>query len=147
GLEGNQGPYRITGPSGQPFVLIVAGSERVFVNGIPLKRGENNDYVMDYGAAQLTFNTTYPINANMRIVVEYQFTDRNYTRFITYDSYQFTADKLSFGSYFYNENDAKNQPVQLNISPAQQAILAQSGDLQTNMVVPSAVPAVYDVNK
>jgi len=147
GLEGNQGPYRITGPSGQPFVLIVAGSERVFVNGISLKRGENNDYVMDYGAAQLTFNTTYPINANMRIVVEYQFTDRNYTRFVTYDSYRFSADKLSFESYFYNENDAKNQPVQLNISPAQQAILAQSGDLQTNMVVPSAVPAVYDVNK
>lgn len=147
GLEGNQGPYRITGPTGQAFILIIAGSETVFVNGIPLKRGENNDYVMDYGAAQITFNTTYTVTADMRIVVEYQFADKNYTRFISYNAYNYKADKFQFGSYFYHENDAKYQPVQLNLTPEQQVILAQSGDLKTNMVVPSAVPAVYDANK
>ncbi len=147
GIEGNQGPYRITGPTGQPFILIIAGSETVFVNGIPLKRGENKDYVIDYGAAQLTFTTTYPITADMRIVVEYQFTDKNFTRFISYNAYNYKADKFEIGSYLYHENDAKNQPLQLNITPEQQAILSQSGDSQINMVVPSAVPAVYDVNK
>jgi len=147
GLEGNQGPYKIVGPLSQRFVLIIAGSEKVYVNGLLLKRGENNDYVMDYGAAQLTFNSTFPITANMRIVIEYQFTDRNYTRFITYDSYNYKTNKFKIGSYFYNESDAKNQPVQLNITPAQEAILAQSGDAQINMVVPSAVRAVYDINK
>ncbi len=147
GLEGNQGPYRIVGPSGQEFVLIIAGSERVYVNGLMLKRGENNDYVIDYGAAQITFNPTFPVTANMRIVIEYQFTDKNYTRFITYDSYNYSSDKFKISSYFYNENDAKNQPVQLNITPQQEAILAQSGDAQINMVVPSAVQATFDANK
>lgn len=147
GLEGNQGPYRINGPNAQNFVIIVAGSETVYINGIPLKRGENNDYVMDYGAAQVTFNTTYPITADMRIVIEYQYTDRNYTRFVSYESYRYQSKKLEIGSYFYTESDAKNQPVQLNITPEQQAILAQSGDSQLNMVVPSAIPALYDANK
>ena len=147
GQEGNQGPYRIKGPNGQEFVLIVAGSETVFVNGSPLKRGENNDYVLDYNAAQITFNATYPVTANMRIVVEFQFTDRNFTRFVSYDNFKFKSDKLSIGAYFYNENDAKNQPVQLNLTPEQQAILVQSGDVQTDMVVSSAIASEFDVNK
>jgi len=147
GIESNQGPYRILGPSSQEFVLIIAGSERVYVNGLLLKRGENNDYVIDYGAAQITFNPTFPVTANMRIVIEYQFTDKNYTRFITYDSYSYSSDKFNISSYFYNENDAKNQPVQLNITPEQEAILAKSGDSQISMVVPSAVPSAFDANK
>lgn len=147
GVEGNQGPYRINGPNAQNFVIIVAGSETVYVNGVVLKRGENNDYIIDYGAAQIIFNSTYPVTADMRVVVEYQYTDRNYTRFISYESYQYQSEKLEIGSYFYNESDAKNQPVQLNLTSNQQAILAQSGDLQINMVVPSAIPARYDANK
>ncbi|MCF6213080.1 MAG: hypothetical protein L3J45_03545 [Flavobacteriaceae bacterium] len=147
GQEGNQGPYRIKGPNGQEFVLIIAGSETVFVNGLPIKRGENSDYVLDYRSAQITFNATFPVTANMRIVVEYQFTDRNYTRFISYENFKYKAKNLSIDTYFYNENDAKNQPVQLNLTPDQQLILAQSGDTQTDMVVPSAVATAFDVNK
>ncbi len=147
GQESNQGPYRIKGPNGQEFVLIVAGSEVVYVNGVALKRGENNDYVLDYNAAQITFNSTFPITANMRIVIEYQFTDRNFTRFVSYESFNYNNDKLQLGAYFYNENDAKNQPVQLSLTDEQQAILAQSGDNDTNMLVPSALSVPFDANK
>ncbi|MBL4663041.1 MAG: hypothetical protein JKY22_05700 [Flavobacteriaceae bacterium] len=75
GQEGNQGPYKLVGPNGELFILIVSGSERVYVNGLLLKRGENEDYVIDYNAGEVKFTSTYPINANMRITVEYQFTD------------------------------------------------------------------------
>ncbi|MBT8324424.1 MAG: hypothetical protein KJO96_03925, partial [Winogradskyella sp.] len=37
--EGNQGPYKIRGPNDELFVLIVSGSETVYVNGVPLERG------------------------------------------------------------------------------------------------------------
>jgi hypothetical protein len=147
GQESNQGPYRIKGPNGQEFVLIVAGSEVVYVNGVALKRGENNDYVLDYNAAQITFNSTFPITANIRIVIEYQFTDRNFTRFISYESFNYNNDKLQIGAYFYNENDAKNQPVQLSLSDEQKAVLAQSGDTDANMLVPSALSVSFDANK
>lgn len=147
GQNGNQGPYKLVGPNGELFVLIVSGSERVYVNGVLLTRGESNDYIIDYNAGEITFNPTYPITDNMRIVVEYQFTDRNYTRFIGYGGGKFSSKKLNMGVYVYTESDAKNQPLQQNLSEEQVAILQQAGDDPSQMVAPSAVPDTYSENK
>lgn len=84
GQEGNQGPYKLQGQNGELFVLIVSGSETVYVNGIALERGENKDYIIDYNAGEIIFNATYPITSEMRITVDYQFSDRNYSRFVGY---------------------------------------------------------------
>jgi hypothetical protein len=46
----------------------------------------------------------------MRIAIEYQFSDRNYTRFVTYAGATHDTKKWSFGGYLYSENDVKNQP-------------------------------------
>jgi hypothetical protein len=48
----------------------------------------------------------------MRIAIEYQYSDRNYTRFVTYAGATHQNAKWSFGSYLYSENDIKNQPLQ-----------------------------------
>lgn len=147
GQEGNQGPYKLVGPNGELFILIVSGSERVYVNGLLLQRGENADYTIDYNAGELRFNPTYPITSNMRITVEYQFTDRNYTRFIGYGGGNYTSEKLDLGVYVYSENDAKNQPLQQNLSEEQVAILQAAGDDMDAMVAPSAVPDTFSENK
>tara|TARA_R100000306_G_scaffold25079_1_gene28148 strand:- start:10071 stop:13508 length:3438 start_codon:yes stop_codon:yes gene_type:complete len=147
GQEGNQGPYKLVGPNGELFILIVSGSERVYVNGLLLQRGENNDYVIDYNAGEITFNSTYPITANMRISVEYQYTDRNFTRFIGYGGGNYSSEKLDIGTYVYSENDAKNQPLQQNLSEEQVAILQTAGDDMDAMTAPSAVPDSYSENK
>ncbi len=147
GQEGNQGPYKLVGPNGELFILIVSGSERVYVNGLLLERGENADYVIDYNAGEIKFNSTYPITSNMRITVEYQFTDRNYTRFIGYGGGNYTSEKLDLGVYVYSENDAKNQPLQQNLSEEQVAILQAAGDDMDAMVAPSAVEDTFSENK
>ena len=147
GQEGNQGPYKLVGPNGELFILIVSGSERVYVNGLLLQRGENNDYVIDYNAGEITFNSTYPITANMRISVEYQYTDRNFTRFIGYGGGNYSSEKLDIGTYVYSENDAKNQPLQQNLSEEQVTILQAAGDDMDAMTAPSAVPDSYSENK
>lgn len=147
GQEGNQGPYKLVGPNGELFILIVSGSERVYVNGLLLQRGENNDYVIDYNAGEITFNSTYPITANMRITVEYQYTDRNYTRFIGYGGGNYSSEKLDIGTYIYSENDAKNQPLQQNLSEEQVAILQAAGDDMEAMTAPSAIQDTYSENK
>src|SRR5690606_26001345 len=84
GQEGNQGPYKLTGNNGELYVLVVSGSERVFVNGILLERGEDKHYVIDYNAGEIIFTSLFPITSEMRITVEYQFSERNYTRFVAY---------------------------------------------------------------
>ena len=45
--EGNQGPYKLKGPNNELFVLVVSGSETVYVNGIALERGATKDYIID----------------------------------------------------------------------------------------------------
>ncbi len=147
GQEGNQGPYKLIGPNGELFILIVSGSERVYVNGLLLKRGENEDYVIDYNAGEIKFNPTYPITANMRITVEYQFTDRNYTRFIGYGGGDYSNDKLQIGAYVYSENDAKNQPLQQTLTEEQVQILSAAGDDMNLMNAPSAIPDTFSDNK
>jgi len=148
GQEGNQGPYKLTGPNGELFVLVVSGSERVYINGLLLKRGETEDYIIDYNAGEIRFNATYPITSEMRINVEYQFSERNYTRFVAYTGANFKqGEHLQLSAYVYSESDAKNQPLQQNLSQEQGAILQQAGDDPTQMVAPSAIEESFDDNR
>ncbi|PQJ21889.1 hypothetical protein [Tenacibaculum sp. SG-28] len=147
GVENNQGPYKILGPNNEPAIVIIDGSDQVFVNGILLERGENKDYIIDYNLAEIRFTTTFPITNDMRIRVEFQYSDRNYTRFITYDNATYTTDKFSVSGYFYNENDAKNQPIQQSLTEEQKQILADAGNDPSKMVSPSAYPDVFSEDR
>lgn len=147
GQEGNQGPYKLTGPNEELFILIVSGSETVYVNGLPVQRGENNDYVIDYNAGEITFTSKFPITSEMRITVEYQFTDNNYTRFVAYGGAQYEQKKFKIGGYIYSENDSKNQPIQQNLSEEQVSILREAGDNQDLMSAPSAVEQAFSENR
>ena len=145
--EGNQGPYKLQGPNGELFVLIVSGSETVYVNGIPAKRGEDQDYIIDYNAGEIIFNATFPITSEMRITVDYQFSDRNYSRFVAFGGGNYSSEKFNIGVSVYSENDAKNQPLQQNLSEEQLQILADAGDDRTQMVAPSEVREELNDNR
>lgn len=147
GQEGNQGPYKLKGSNDALYVLVISGSERVFVNGVQLQRGENNDYTIDYNAGEITFTTIFPINSDMRITVEYQYSDRNYTRLLTYAGALHERKMWSLGAYVYSENDIKNQSLQQNLSEEQAQILAAAGDNQDLMTAPSAYIDTYSANK
>lgn len=145
--EGNQGPYKLQGQNGELFVLIVSGSETVYVNGVPLERGEDKDYIIDYNAGELIFNTTFPITSEMRITVDYQFSDRNYSRLVAYGGGNLKSEKLNIGVSVYSESDAKNQPLQQNLSEEQVEILSNAGDDRTQMIAPSEVQESYSENR
>jgi hypothetical protein len=147
GVEGNQGPYKLFGANNEAAILIIEGSEQVFVNGVLLKQGENNDYTVNYNLAELTFTTTFPITNDMRITVEFQYSDRNYTRFITYEKAEYKSDKFQLSGYFYSENDAKNQPLQQSLTEEQQQILANAGNNTDAMIAESAFIDAFNENK
>ncbi|MBQ0907345.1 hypothetical protein KBJ98_01360 [Flavobacterium sp. F-328] len=147
GQEGNQGPYKLRGQNGELYVLIVSGSERVYVNGNLLERGENKDYTIDYNAGEIIFTPLFTITSEMRIAIEYQYTDRNYSRFVTYAGGTHESKKWRFGGYLYSENDLKNQPVQQNLSQEQVQIIKNAGDDTRQMTAPSAFLDSYSDNK
>ena len=144
--EGNQGPYRLSDFGTDTYVLILSGTEEIYVNGLLLKRGENNDYIIDYNNGEVTFNTTFPITANMRITAEYQYSDKVYNRFITYNNVNYKSEKFSVGGYFYNENDLKNQSLNPELTNDQKQILADAGDNTFTMISPSEQEELYSEN-
>lgn len=147
GQEGNQGPYKLKGSGNQLYILIISGSESVYVNGRKLTRGEQNDYVIDYNSGEIRFTTLFPITSEMRIKVEYQYTDRNYTRFLGYGGIKHEREKWNIAGYVYTETDIKNQPVQQNLNKEQIDILKQAGDSTSLMMAPSAYQDSYSENK
>jgi hypothetical protein len=145
--EGNQGPYKLRGPNLELYVLIVSGSETVYVNGIPLKRGESNDYIIDYNAGEIIFNPTFPVTSEMRVTVDYQYSDRSYSRLVVFGGGRYESDKLNLGVSIYSETDSKNNPIQQNLSPEQVEILAEAGDDKAKMIAPSITPEAYNENR
>lgn len=147
GIEGNQGPYRLNGKNGEQFITIISGSEQVFIDGILMKRGENQDYVINYNTGEITFTSFRPILKQNFITISYNYANRNYTRFLVTGNIQHQREKAKYGFNWFLENDNKNAPLSLNLSKEDQQILANAGNDPNQMYAPSGTVSEYDVNK
>ncbi|MBU4539457.1 MAG: hypothetical protein KJ689_12835 [Bacteroidetes bacterium] len=147
GVEGNQGPYRLTGKNGEQFITIISGSEQVFIDGILMKRGENQDYIINYNTGEITFTSFRPIFKQNFITISYNYTNRNYTRFLVTGGIRHEREKARYGFNWFMENDNKNAPLSLNLSKEDEQILANAGNNPDLMYAPSGTVTEYDVNK
>ena len=128
GLEAVQGPYRLTGANNEPYILILAATERIYLDGHLLQRGQEFDYVIDYANAELIFTSRHLITKDSRIVAEFQYADQNYARSLLQHQTRFENSKLKTSFAFYQEQDLKNQALQQVLSPTQKLQLSQIGD-------------------
>ena len=116
GQEGLQGPYRLTGSRNENFIIVVSGTEVVYLDGNRMERGYQADYTIDYNLGEITFTPKHLLARNSRIVVEFQYTDRFYTRMV--GSALFSAEKKKFTFYtsMFREGDLPAQPLQQDLS-------------------------------
>jgi len=147
GIEGNQGPYRLTGKNGELFITLISGSEQVFIDGILMKRGENQDYIINYNTGEVTFTSFRPIFQQNFITISYNYANRNYSRYLFTGKLEHQREKFKVGFNWFMENDNKNAPLSLNLSKEDEEILANAGNDPNLMYAPSGVVTPYDVNK
>lgn len=147
GIEGNQGPYRLTGKNSEQFITVISGSEQVFIDGILMKRGENQDYIINYNTGEVTFTSFRPILKQNFITISYNYTNRNYSRFVVTGGVNHERERFRAGFNFFMENDNKNSPLSLNLSKQDQEVLANAGNNPDLMYAPSGTVSEYDVNK
>lgn len=147
GVEGNQGPYRLTGSEGESFIVVLSGTERVFIDGRQLVRGRENDYVIDYNTAELTFTARQLITKDRRIVVEFEYSDRNYGRLMYHVNNEWQLGKAWYRVNIFAEQDLKNQSLQQSLTPDQRTLLASVGDSLQNAVSPSYTQVPFNVSE
>ena len=127
-IEGVLGPYRVRGPSNERFIIILAGSDKVYIDGELKVRGYDQDYTIDYNLGEITFTNNVLITEFTRIRVDFEFSDQNYTRSIVQASHYQQNEKLNFAFNYYSEKDNRNQPLAFELSAEEKGILANAGD-------------------
>lgn len=130
GIEGVQGPYLLFGQNNEKDIIIISGTEKIFIDGIEMKRGENNDYTIDYSNAQITFTPKRLITSVSRINVDYEYTDRRFTRnfFGAGVSANFLNNSLAIKTQFIKEGDDKDSPIDFSFSDSEKSILINAGN-------------------
>lgn len=129
GQEGVQGPWQLRTEQGGDQILVLAGSEKVWLDGVELTRGEDRDYVMDYALAQLTFTARRPVSAESRVAVEFQYAERVYLRSLYgFDSRLQPRPGLELRLGLAGERDDGGRPLDLFLDDEDRRVLAEAGD-------------------
>ncbi len=134
-LDGVQGPYRLEGKNGEQFIIVIPGSEEVYLDGRLLTRGESNDYVIDYATGELTFTANRIIQQDDRVTVEFQYTTTQFTRTLVGAQAdvglwqrQDGAARARFGLTFLREADGRQFNEEFGLTSEDEARLRAAGD-------------------
>lgn len=136
GTNGVQGPYRLVGRRAERSMIVVAGTERVYVDGELMSRGEIGDYTIDYAASELTFTARRLITSASRIVVDFEYSDRQFSRSLLATAAEASVfqDRLAVKALFVREADDPDAPIDANLTPADRDTLAAIGDDRSRAV-------------
>lgn len=126
--EGNQGPYKLQGNSGERFIIILAGTEKVLLDGQTLQRGRDADYIIDYNQGEIIFTPRRLVTKDSRIAVEFEYADQRYLRSLYAGSSHYERDRWKAYVNLYSQQDSKTATGDLQLSDEERQRLQDAGD-------------------
>jgi hypothetical protein len=150
--ESVQGPYRLQGKQGEQFIIVIAGSERIYLDGQLLTRGESEDYVIDYASGEVTFTSKHLMTTTKRLVAEFEYTTNRFTRSLLgaeatadlWQSKQGEQGKLQLFTHVLREADANTFGEELGLTTADLEVLKLAGDDTQKAVSAGATRVPFD---
>jgi len=133
GETGKQGPYFL----GEGSIYIVPGSEKVYLNGVLLKRGREKDYYVDYERGSITFTPRHPISSRDRITVEYQYRGQLGRRYIRALEATYRMGPIRLSGRYSEAGDDKNF-LRDYLSDEDLGLLDSIGDTSSTVYVSGA---------
>ncbi len=128
-IDGSLGPYQLVGSDGSSAIIVIAGTEKVYLDGAQMVRGETNDYVVDYSNAQITFTAKHLITNLSRIFVDFEYSDGNYERTFAGGNAQTSLadNKIDLRVSYYQEGDEVNSSLGVTLSDSDRTLLNLAG--------------------
>ena len=127
-IEGVNGPYRLRGAQNERFIIVLANSEKVYIDGVLLKRGFDQDYVIDYNLGEITFNPNVVITRFTRIRVDFEYSEQNYSRSNMLVSQTLSSSRLTLYGEFYREKDNPQSNFGFDLNEGDLSTLSSIGD-------------------
>lgn len=130
GTTGLQGPYELLSAGRNTGEVIIAGTERVYVDGAELTRGENRDYVIDYDQGTITFTPRVLITRDTEVAVDFEASQEKYDRSAALASAQtaMLPGGTQLDVLYARERDDPDRPRNISIDDAERAVLRDAGD-------------------
>ena len=130
GTTGLQGPYALLSAARTTLDVIIAGTERVSIDGIRVERGPNRDYTVDYDAGTITFTPRRLITSDTEISVDFESTAEDYSRSTLLGA----AERVTLGRgvvlgfMVAREADDKSDSKSISLSEDDVDVLEAAGD-------------------
>ncbi len=130
GEDNKQGPYRLAGKNGETNIAILAGTERVWVDGEEMQRGSGGDYTIDYSLGTIEFTPRRLITSDSRIAVDFEYSADNYQRDLYAGDFggKLLGGVIQLKASGILERDDRNHPTGPELSATDRQILAEAGN-------------------